>query len=261
MVENAARDETSSFTPAERAQFAADGYAIVRGLAPSDLCARIREAGARDLAAAKAPLEYEATVGYPGAPASFEAAGGRTVRRLLGAVDRDASMREWACGAAATARMAELLGDRPVLSRAHHNCLMTKHPDFGSQTNWHRDIRYWSFARPELVSLWLALGSERPENGGLFVLPGTHAAEIEPARYDAAKFLRPDLAANQALVATKRAVELEVGDALFFHSRLFHAAGRNASSAVKFSLVFTYRAADNPPVAGTRSAASPEIFL
>jgi phytanoyl-CoA hydroxylase len=52
-----------------------------------------------------------------------------------------------------------------------------------------------------------------------------------------------------------------VGDALFFPSRLFHAAGRNASSAVKFSLVFTYRAADNPPVAGTRSAASPEIFL
>ncbi|MFN8702006.1 MAG: phytanoyl-CoA dioxygenase family protein [Rhodospirillales bacterium] len=261
MVENAARAQTSLFTPAELRQFATDGYAIVRGLASSDLCARIRDAGARDLAAAKAPLEYEASVGYPGAPQSLDAAGGRTVRRLLGAVDRDDAMRDWACGADAVARMAQLLGGPPVLSRAHHNCLMTKHPDFGSQTNWHRDIRYWSFARPELVSLWLALGSERPENGGLFVLPGTHVLEIEPERYDAAKFLRPDLAANQALIATKRAVELEAGDALFFHSRLFHAAGRNASRAVKFSLVYTYRAADNPPLAGTRSAASPEIFL
>lgn len=261
MVENAAHADTSLFTPAEAAQFATDGYAIVRAMASGDLCARIREAGARDLAAAKAPLEYEASVGYPGAPPSLEAAGGRTVRRLLGAVDRDAAMRDWACGADAAARMAQLLGRAPVLSRAHHNCLMTKHPDFGSQTNWHRDIRYWSFARPELVSLWLALGSERPENGGLFVLPGTHLLEIEPTRYDSAKFLRPDLAANQDLIATKRAVELDAGDALFFHSRLFHAAGRNASTSVKFSLVFTYRAADNPPIAGTRSAASPEIFL
>jgi phytanoyl-CoA hydroxylase len=253
MVENTAHDVTSSFAPAEAAQFAADGYAIVRGLASAKLCARIREAGMRDLAAAN--------VGYPGAPESFDVAGGRTVRRLLGAVDRDAAMRDWACGADATSRMAQLLGRRPVLSRAHHNCMMTKHPDFGSQTNWHRDIRYWSFERPELVSLWLALGSERPENGGLFVLPGTHVLEIEPERYDSAKFLRPDLAANQALIATKRAVELEAGDALFFHSRLFHAAGRNASSDVKFSLVFTYRAADNPPLSNTRSAASPEIFL
>ncbi len=261
MVGNAARDATSLFTPAEAAQFAAEGYVVARGFASSDLCARIRDAGIRDLAAAKAPLEYEASVGYPGAPASIEAAGGRTVRRLLGAVDRDAAMRDWACGADTAARMAQLLGGRPVLSRAHHNCMMTKHPDFGSQTNWHRDIRYWSFERPELVSLWLALGPERPENGGLFVLPGTHVMEIEPQRYDGAKFLRPELAANRDLIATKRAVALEAGDALFFHSRLFHAAGRNASTAVKFSLVFTYRAADNPPVAGTRSAASPEIFL
>jgi len=261
MAENAAHDDTSLFTPAQRAQFATDGYAIARKLAPSDLCARIREAGLRDLDAAKAPIEFEASVGYPGAPASLEASGGRTVRRLLGAVDRDAAMRDWACGQAATARMAQLLGGRPVLSRAHHNCLMTKHPDFGSQTNWHRDIRYWSFARPELVSLWLALGSERPENGGLYVLPGTHLLEIAPERYDGAKFLRPEIEANKALVATKQAVKLEAGDALFFHSRLFHAAGRNASRAVKFSLVFTYRAVDNLPVAGTRSAASPELFL
>ncbi len=93
------------------------------------------------------------------------------------------------------------------------------------------------------------------------MLPGTHRLEIDPERYDSAKFLRPDLPINQALIASKRAVELDAGDALFFHSRLFHAAGPNTSVNVKFSLVFTYRAADNSPVAGTRSAETPEIFL
>jgi len=243
------------------ASIAKDGYLIVRKLASPDLCARIRDAGMRDLAAAAGLLEYEASVGYPGAPASLEAEGGRTVRRLLGAIDRDSAMREWACGAEIAGRMKQLLGAAPVLSRAHHNCLMTKHPNFGSQTNWHRDIRYWSFAQPELVSLWLALGPERPDNGGLFVLPGSHRLEIAPERYDAAKFLRPELPANEALIASKIAVELDAGDALFFHSRLFHAAGRNGSHDVKFSLVFTYRAIDNLPVPGSRSASLPEIFL
>lgn len=250
-----------SFTPAETARFAADGFLIVRQAASADLCQRIRDAAARDLAHAIAPLEYEASLGYPGAPASLEDAGGRTVRRLLGAADRDPAMREWATSAQNTARLASFLGNAPVLSRAHHNCMMTKHPDFGSQTNWHRDIRYWSFERPELVSLWLALGPEHPDNGGLFVIPGSHRLDIAPERYDAAKFLRPDLAANQALIDTRVPVDLAPGDALFFHSRLFHAAGRNNSAAVKFSLVFTYRAIDNAPIAGSRSASQPEIAL
>jgi phytanoyl-CoA hydroxylase len=253
--------DDTGFTDGERTQFQERGYVIVRGLADAALRARIRAAGERDLAAAAGPLEYEAALGYPGAPASLDAAGGRTVRRLLQAVDRDPAIRDWACAPGIAARMAQLLGGRPVLSRAHHNCIMTKHPDFGSRTNWHRDIRYWSFERPELVSLWLALGPERPENGGLLVLPGTHRSELAAQAYDDAKFLRPELPANQNLIATAEAATLEAGDALFFHSRLFHAAGRNASDQVKFSLVFTYRAADNPPLPGSRSASLPEIEL
>jgi len=252
---------SSSFTQAETQRFATDGYLIVRGAASGELCQRIRAAAMRDLAAGAPPLEYEASLGYPGAPASIEAAGGRTVRRLLGAADRDPSMREWATSSQNAARLGALLGAAPVLSRAHHNCMMAKHPDFGSQTNWHRDIRYWSFERPELVSLWLALGPEHPENGGLFVIPGSHRLAIAPERYDAAKFLRPDLAENRTLIETRVPVELAPGDALFFHSRLFHAAGRNESADVKFSLVFTYRAADNAPLPGSRSASQPEIAL
>jgi phytanoyl-CoA hydroxylase len=138
---------------------------------------------------------------------------------------------------------------------------MTKDPRYSSLTSWHRDIRYWSFERPELVSVWLALGRERYENGCLLVLPGSHAMEFGPDELDDAQFLRPDVERNRALIDAPVAVELEPRDVLFFHCRLFHAAGANKTGETKFSVVHTYHAADNPPLAGTRSAAVPDVAL
>ena len=135
------------------------------------------------------------------------------------------------------------------LSQAHHNCVMTKDPRYSSLTNWHRDIRYWSFERPELVSVWLALGRERDENGCLLVLPGTHAMDFAPHQLDDAQFLRTDAADNRRAARHGRSrVELDPGDVLFFHCRLFHAAGRNQTDETKFSVVYTYHAADNRPL-------------
>jgi phytanoyl-CoA hydroxylase len=138
---------------------------------------------------------------------------------------------------------------------------MTKNPSHSSLTHWHQDIRYWSFQQPELVSVWLALVREHPGNGCLRVLPGSQRMEFSPDRFDAELFLRPEHAANAALIATQRTVELEAGDVLFFHCRLLHAAGDNRGTETKFSLVATYHAADNRPLAGTRSASLPDVPL
>lgn len=249
------------FSAAEVAQFARDGYRIVRGLVPADECARMRAVAGRDLAAAVPPLEYEADTQYPGAPPSRAAPGGRTVRRLLQAYARDAVFREWAAAAPVVARLRQLLGPRIALSQAHHNCVMTKDPAWGSLTSWHRDIRYWSYERPELVSVWLALGEERPANGCLMLLPGTHVTDFDAGQLDAAQFLRTDVAANVELLRTRVYAELDPGDVLFFHCRLFHAASHNRSAQTKFSVVFTYHAVDNWPLPGTRSASLPDVTL
>jgi phytanoyl-CoA hydroxylase len=148
-----------------------------------------------------------------------------------------------------------------LLSQCHHNCLMTKHPGYSSATLWHQDIRYWSFDRPELVSVWLALGSEDEKNGALKVIPGSHLLELDRGRLDSALFLRTELEENQTLLASAQSVPLEPGDVLFFHCRLFHAAGMNLTDQVKQSLVFTYHAADNRPIPETRSALLPSIPL
>ena len=249
-------------TDDEIAQFHEQGYLIMRGLIPEEvrqIMVAVTQAG---LSGEVAPVEFEAEVRYPGAPESLNAAGGRTVRRLKQAYSRDPVFGEWMSSEPLAGRLQQLFGGRRVIMPlAHHNCVMTKQPQFSSDTLWHQDIRYWSYERPELISVWLALGAERPENGCLWVIPGSHRMTFRPDQFDEALFFRTDLPENQALIETKLPVELQPGDVLFFHSLTFHAASKNFTTQPKFSAVFTFRPADNPPRPGSRSAAVAELLL
>ena len=98
-------------------------------------------------------------------------------------------------------------------------------------------------------------------NGALKVIPGSHRAQIDRGRLDSVLFLRPELEENRKLIEQARTVELEAGDTLFFHCRLFHAAGMNLTDDVKLSAVFTYHTDDNQPIPATRSAQLPSIPL
>lgn len=238
----------------ELSTYLENGFVIAREFCPLSVTTALREAALLEFAAAGAPIELEADLGYPGAPGARSDLGGHTIRRLLNAVDRQSVFREWLAGEQVSIAVRDILGEEALLSRVHHNCIMTKHPEHGSQTGWHRDIRYWSFARPELVSAWLALGYERPENGSLMLVPGSHSLEIEDTRFDSLKFLRTDIAENARLLDSAVRVSLNPGDVLFFHCRALHAAGRNSGDSIKYSLVSTYYGVSNSPIEGTRSA-------
>ncbi|WP_249278464.1 phytanoyl-CoA dioxygenase family protein [Bordetella genomosp. 2] len=237
------------------------GFVVARQFAAPDVVAALRGEAERQLAQAVGPLEYEADLQYPGAPASRQAQGGATVRRLLGAYGRGPLFRQWATTPAVAAWLRAYFNDTPVLSTVHHNCVMTKHPAYGSLTGWHQDIRYWSFSASDLVSTWLALGNETADNGGLFFLPGSHAASFPAGRFDDKKFFRPELAENHAWIERAVCPELQPGDVVFFHCRTLHAARQNSSDRVKLSLVHTYHPASCTPLPGTRSASSPGVPL
>lgn len=232
----------------------------MRSVASAGELARLNAHVADALDPLVGPAEFEVDVGYPGAPSHRDDPGGATPRRLLNAFARGAALRDWALHPRIGARLRQFLGsDEIALSQCHHNCIMTKHPGFSSLTMWHQDNRYWSFDREELTSVWLALGQEESENGALIVIPGSHAETIDRGRLDRDLFLRPELAENKTLIERAVVVDLDPGDVLFFHSRLFHAAGRNQTDVVKLSLVFTYHRVDNRPIPGTRSSRYPSI--
>ncbi|ARP81534.1 phytanoyl-CoA dioxygenase [Bordetella genomosp. 8] len=252
---------SSPLTAAQLDILREQGFVVVPDFLPAAQRDELRALAQAQLEQVIAPVEYEADLAYPGAPASRQAEGGGTVRRLLDAYARDPRFAAWATAPAVAESLQRYFGQAPVLSRAHHNCVMTKHPRFGSLTGWHRDIRYWSFDRQDLVSTWLALGRETAHNGGLWLVPGSHVMDLSAERFDDAQFLREDLPENAALIARAVSPELAPGDVLFFHCRTLHAAGRNQSDQVKLSVVHTYHAADTHPLPNTRSASKPEVPL
>ncbi len=246
----------------EKASFEKNGYLVKEGLVSAEQCELLHGIALDHLKQLIAPIEYEIDVRYPGAPMDPDQPGADTSRRLLQAYARDEEFRQWATDERVKSVLNELWGrDSAMLSQCHHNCVMTKAPGFSSVTLWHQDNRYWSFDREDLISVWLALGNENKANGCLRVIPGSHQWDLEPGRFDAALFLRPDLPENKELISQAETVELNRGDVLFFHSRLFHAAGRNLTDKTKFSAVFTYHEKDNYPIADTRSARFPSISL
>jgi len=244
----------------EAAAFRRDGYLIKRGLASTKKCDELLGIAREHLDEQMAPIEYEVDVQYPGSPTSASAEGADTSRRLLQAYSRHAQLREWATSREIGSVLRRLFeSDSVELSQCHHNCIMTKRPGFSSATLWHQDNRYWSFDQQNLVSVWLALGNESRVNGCLRVIPGSHRLNIDAGKFDSALFLRPDLQENKELIQQSKIVELNKGDVLFFHSQLFHAAGRNLTDKTKFSLVFTYHESGNRPISDTRSAKFPSV--
>ncbi|MEO2025074.1 MAG: phytanoyl-CoA dioxygenase family protein [Fuerstiella sp.] len=252
---------TDQFAVEEVETFRRDGYIVQRGLVPLEYVDRILQITERDEAAHFGDIEYEADVQYPGAPQSLTDEGGRTIRRLRQAFSRDPVFARLVKEPFILNRLRQLLGEQVVMPLAHHNCVMTKHPRYSSDTGWHQDTRYWSFTTSELVNVWVALGDETVTNGCLRLLPGSHQMAVESDQLDDELFFRDDVSRNQSILGTAATAELKAGDAIFFHARCFHSATRNYSDQTKYSAVFTFRSLDNPPLPDSRSSELPELLL
>ena len=242
--------------------FNRNGYLVVSGLADQATCDNMLSEIRSCLSPLRGPAEFEVDVRYPGSPDNRLSEGGDTPRRLLHAYGRSQVFRDWSTSAVVGNYLEQLMqSEQVMLSQCHHNCIMTKHPGYSSKTSWHQDIRYWQFDRPELVSVWLALGEETEDNGGLFFIPRSHLPNLDRGRLDKDLFLRTDLEENQVLIDQAICPTLQAGDVVFFHCRTFHAAGMNQTAGVKLSPVFTYHSADNLPIPGTGSSIYPSIAL
>lgn len=243
-------------------QFKIDGYLVLPSLLSKTALSELAERTLEHLEGRIEPFELEADVHYPGAPESSDAEGGKTLRRLLNAYQRSSVYAKIAIHPLISTGIRQILGcQRLFLNTNHHNCVMTKQPEYSSSTLWHRDTRYWNFSNKYLVNVWAALGDERKENGAMQIIPGSHRWEIKEDALDEEQFLRTDHEFNQQRLQTARMVELDAGDVLLFSAHCFHAAGRNTTQKPKFSLVFTYHGERTKPIDGTHSASSEEIEL
>lgn len=133
-----------------------------------------------------------------------------------------------------------------------HSKLMQKEPKVGGAWEWHQDYGYWyknEFLFPdEMMSVMIAITDANKENGCLQIIKGSHKmGRIEHG------FAGEQVGASQHYVDLAQQtmeliyVEIQAGDALFFHSNLLHRSEANLSDKPRWSLISVYNRSENIP--------------
>ncbi len=141
-------------------------------------------------------------------------------------------------------------GDAPVCH--FHSKLMQKEPRVGGAWEWHQDYGYWyknEFLLPDqMISIMVAITDASKKNGCLQVIKGSHKmGRIEHG------FAGEQVGASQHYVdlALKTMplvyVEINAGDALFFHPNILHRSEANLSDTPRWSLIAVYNRSSNVP--------------
>lgn len=131
----------------------------------------------------------------------------------------------------------------------YHTKIVTKEPYVGGTFEWHQDYGYWykyNCLFPDMLTVWIAIDNCQKSNGCLQVLRGSHkCGRIEhliEAEQTCADSKRVKEIANRCELVH---VELNPGDALFFHCNLLHSSGDNISENIRRAMVIAYNRASN----------------
>ena len=145
---------------------------------------------------------------------------------------------------------AKLLdSDSPVCH--FHTKLMQKEPRVGGAWEWHQDYGYWyknQFLYPDqLVSVMIALTEANQANGCLQVIKGSHKIGRVNHGFAGEQVGADMVMVNHCLSTMEHIyVELEAGDALFFHSNILHRSEANTSERPRWSIISCYNSLSNP---------------
>lgn len=132
----------------------------------------------------------------------------------------------------------------------YHSKLMMKEAKTGGAHLWHQDYGYWyqnGNLAPDMGSVFMPVDRCTRENSCLQVLAGSHhmgrvdhflmggQSGADPGRVEMAK----------KFGCQHLHVEMEPGDALFFHSNLLHTSDQNKSSMRRWVMISSYNQARN----------------
>lgn len=145
--------------------------------------------------------------------------------------------------------VAQLL-DSPAPVCHFHSKLMQKEPKVGGAWEWHQDYGYWyknQFMFPDqLISVMVALTTANKENGCLQVIKGSHKLGRVNHGFAGEQVGADMVMVDNALKSMELVyVELQPGDALFFHSNILHRSEANLSNHPRWSIISCYCSQSN----------------
>ena len=134
----------------------------------------------------------------------------------------------------------------------YHTKLTMKHPRKGGAWDWHQDYGYWyenGCLYPDMLSVGVAVDRCTRENGCLQVVRGSHKlGRIDHGRVGGQTGADRDRV--EAVLARLERVylEMEPGDAVFFHCNTLHCSERNGSDQPRTLMLSAYNRRSNDPV-------------
>ncbi len=212
---------------AQRQQLDERGYFICRGLVSVDNTEAIRDGlmdRAREVAASgnygsDKVLESVAKDSPEDVPLH------ERFRKLNNLDMVPALWENWYAGPSSLAVVQALLG--PDILRKFASAFL-KPARIGGPTPWHQDIGLWRDSNHDAANGWLAIDSATRANGCLQCVPGSHRGPVvEHVEYEDSIHL--ELPRDQCGNLDVDYIELEPGDAVFWHSNLWHASDANTS--------------------------------
>lgn len=149
--------------------------------------------------------------------------------------------------------MSKFLGDEVY---HYHHKMMLKEPIVGGAWEWHQDYGYWydyGCLYPTMGSCFIAVDPATKANGCLQVIPGSHhLGRMNHMKVGGQTGADPERVAAVVERLPIEHVEMDPGDALFFHGNLLHRSDQNHSPDPRWSLICCYNTRTNDPYKESR---------
>ncbi|KAL4239591.1 hypothetical protein ACF0H5_000401 [Mactra antiquata] len=133
----------------------------------------------------------------------------------------------------------------------YHTKLMTKPAKIGGQFSWHQDYGYWyknGCLFPYMMTVFIAIDKCTKENSCLEILKGSNrCGRVDHVRVGGQQGADIERVQEIKKICQHEYVEMNPGDALFFHSNLLHSSGANISTKRRWAFLCAYNRADNNP--------------
>ena len=224
------------FSSSELATYEKDGYLIVKGFCSSAEVDKMYSTAIHDNAMAKNALDLNDQTGKKTKLSLWFTPG----NDVFGYLTRSESMVN---------HVAQLLDSNSPVCHFHSK-LMQKEPKVGGAWEWHQDYGYWyknQFMFPDqLVSVMVALTPANKNNGCIEVIKGSHKLGRVNHGFAGEQVGADMVMVDNALKTMDLVyVEIEAGDALFFHSNLLHRSAANESDKPRWSIISCYSSESN----------------
>ena len=142
----------------------------------------------------------------------------------------------------------QLLDDEPY---HYHSKMIMKDAHVGGAWAWHQDYGYWygnGVLTPNMLSVFIAVDASTRLNGCLQVIRQSHQCGRVDHRLTGEQAGADPERVKQILQRMDHVnVEMNPGDALFFHSNLLHRSDQNRSDQPRWAMVCCYNAKTNDP--------------